>query len=230
MQLTNIQVAKILFSTFEMTELKSTGKSERFWNNVSKRFGNSNRSMSSPALQFIKQNADNYFKPTDRILDIGCGPGDITLELARKTKEVFATDISEGMIEAATQKADERNYKNIQFIRTDLSDNSFQPYSFDVITAFNMLQYVPDKKILIGKIFELLKPQGLFLSSTACLRERKSFLRFTLAGLTTLNIVPEIGKYTTPELEKEIEESGFTIIEASDISKVPERLIIAKKG
>jgi len=213
-----------------MTELKSTGKSERFWNNVSKRFGNSNRSMSSPALQFIKQNADNYFKPTDRILDIGCGPGDITLELARKTKEVFATDISEGMIEAATQKADERNYKNIQFIRTDLSDNSFQPYSFDVITAFNMLQYVPDKKILIGKIFELLKPQGLFLSSTACLRERKSFLRFTLAGLTTLNIVPEIGKYTTPELEKEIEESGFTIIEASDISKVPERLIIAKKG
>ena len=213
-----------------MTELKSTGKSERFWNNVSKRFGNSNRSMSSPALQFIKQNADNYFKPTDRILDIGCGPGDITLELARKTKEVFATDISEGMIEAATQKADERNYKNIQFIRTDLSDNSFQPYSFEVITAFNMLQYVPDKKILIGKIFELLKPQGLFLSSTACLRERKSFLRFTLAGLTTLNIVPEIGKYTTPELEKEIEESGFTIIEASDISKVPERLIIAKKG
>jgi len=213
-----------------MTELKSTGKSERFWNNVSKRFGNSNRSMSSPALQFIKQNADNYFKPTDRILDIGCGPGDITLELARKTKEVFATDISEGMIEAATQKADERNYKNIQFIRTDLSDNSFQPYSFDVITAFNMLQYVPDKKILIGKIFELLKPQGLFLSSTACLRERKSLLRFTLAGLTTLNIVPEIGKYTTPELEKEIEESGFTIIEASDISKVPERLIIAKKG
>jgi len=213
-----------------MTELKSTGKSERFWNNVSKRFGNSNRSMSSPALQFIKQNADNYFKPTDRILDIGCGPGDITLELARKTKQVFATDISEGMIEAATQKADERNYKNIQFIRTDLSDNSFQPYSFEVITAFNMLQYVPDKKILIGKIFELLKPQGLFLSSTACLRERKSFLRFTLAGLTTLNIVPEIGKYTTPELEKEIEESGFTIIEASDISKVPERLIIAKKG
>jgi len=50
-----------------------------------------------------------------------------------------------------------------------------------------------------------------------------------MAGLTGLKIVPEIIFYKTSELENEIKESGFTIIEATDIAKLPERFIIARK-
>ena len=212
-----------------MIEPKQMDKTVKFWDNVSKLFGNTNRTMNSPALQTIRQNANKYFTSTDKILDIGCGPGDITFEIARKTQEVFATDISEGMIDAAKQKAVEHNINNIQFFRTDLLDKNFQTASFDVITAFNMLQYVPAKQHLYEKIHEFLKPQGLFISSTVCLRERKSALRFMMAGLTRLKIVPEILFYKTSELESEIKESGFTIIEAKDIAKHPERFIIATK-
>ena len=213
----------------EMIEPKRIDKSERFWDNVSKRFGNSNRTMNSPALQTIRQNADKYFTPTDKILDIGCGPGDITFEIARKTQEVFATDISEGMIDAAKQKAVGQNINNIKFFRTDLFNKNFQTASFDVITAFNMLHYVTVKQPLYDKIYEYLKPQGFFISSTACLRERKSALRFMMAGMSTFNIGPEILFYKTSELESEIEDSGFTIIEAIDIARLPERFIIARK-
>lgn len=212
-----------------MIVTKHIDKSERFWDNVSKRFSNSNRTMRSPALTTIKQNAYKYFTPTDKILDVGCGPGDLTFEIARKTQEVYATDISEGMIEAAKNKAFKQNINNIQFFRSDLNDISFQSASFDVITAFNMLQYVTVKQDLYNKIYELLKPQGLFISSTACIRERKSALRIIMTGLTMLKIVPEILFYKTSELENEMRESGFTILEATDISKVPERFIIARK-
>jgi len=212
-----------------MIEPKSLDKSGKFWNNISKLFSNSNRTMNSPALQTIKQSADKYFAPNDMILDIGCGPGDITFEIARKTQLVYATDISEGMIKAAKQEAVKLNISNIQFIKTDLIDTNFQTGSFDVITAFNMLQYIPDKQHLYDKILEFLKPQGLFISSTPCLRERKSAPRYILKGLTTLKIVPDILFYKVSELENEMKDSGFTIIEATDLAKLPERFIIARK-
>lgn len=212
-----------------MVKPEQLNKSERFWDSVSKRFRDSNRMMNSPALRTVRQNAGKYFTSTDKILDIGCGPGDITLEMARKTQEVYATDISEGMIGVAKQKAIIENISNIHFIQTDLFDMEFQSGSFDVITAFNMLQYVNVKQKLYDKIYELLKPQGLFISSTVCFRERRSALRFTMAGLTALKIVPEILFYKKSELESKIQESGFTINYASDISKLPERFIIAIK-
>ena len=212
-----------------MTEPKRLDKSEIFWDNVSKLFCSSKRTMNSPALQSVRQNAGNFFKPNDTVLDFGCGPGDITFEIARQTQQVYATDISEGMIEAAKQKAGEQNISNIQFIKTNLFDGNFQTNSLDVITAFNVLHYITIKKQLFAKFNELLKPQGFFISSTAYLRERKSALRFLMSGLTTLKIVPETLFYKTSELENEIKEAGFTIVEASNIAKLPERFIIARK-
>lgn len=199
---------------------------KKFWNTVSKLFGNPNLTMNSPALLRIKQYAVKYFNPGDTVLDFGCGPGDITVEIAKKTKHVYAVDLSEGMVKAGVQKAKEQNIENVKFLNTDLFDRSFQNTSFDVITAFNVLQYIQDKNELYQKIHELIKPQGLFISTTACLRERHSPLRFLLSGLTLLGIVPKIIFYKTAELENEIKKAGFTIIETSDL---PERFIVAKK-
>lgn len=212
-----------------MEERKPTGKPEKFWDIVSKRFVNSKRTMNSPALQTIKNDVDKFFKSTDLVLDFGCGPGDITLVIAQNTQKVYATDISIGMIEAAKEKACEQSISNIKFIRTNLSDGKFQSNSFDKITAFNVLQYIEDKKQLYSKIHELLKPQGLFISSTVCFRERKSAHRFLMAGLTKLKIVPKIFLYKTSELENEIKDAGFKIIDAMNIAKIPDRFIIARK-
>ena len=134
-----------------MMEPKRIDKSEKFWDNIAKRFGSSKRTMNSPALQAVRQNADTYFKPADKVLDFGCGVGDITCEIARNTQEVYATDISEGMIEAGKQKAYERSINNIKFIRTNLFDGKFQSGSFDVVTAFNVLHYIEDKNNCMTK-------------------------------------------------------------------------------
>ncbi|MGQ1788508.1 MULTISPECIES: class I SAM-dependent methyltransferase [unclassified Saccharicrinis] len=212
-----------------MEEQKPIGKPEKFWDIVSRRFVNSTRTMNSAALQTIKKDVNKFFKSTDIVLDFGCGPGDITLVIAQNAQKVYATDISTGMIDAAKKKASEQNISNIKFTRTNLFDGKFQSNSFDKITAFNVLQYIEDKKQLYSKIHELLKPQGLFISATACLRERKSALRFLMAGLTKLKIVPKIFLYKTSELENEMKGAGFKIIEATNIAKVPERFIIAQK-
>lgn len=212
-----------------MTEKQRTNKSEKFWDSVSKRFGGSDKEMMSPAFQHIKQNAEKYFNETDNVLDIGCGPGDITLEIARIAKSVHGIDISAGMIEAAEQKANSQNIATAKFSNADLFNESFQNKLFDTVSAFNVLHYIHDKKDFYRRIHELLKPNGLFISSTACLRERVSLLRFLMSGLTAFKFVPKMIFYKTAELETEIKEVGFTILESFNITKLPERFIIARK-
>lgn len=211
-------------------ETRQKDKAEKFWDTVSKRFGNPNRTINSPALLTVRQNSDKYFKRTDTVLDFGCGQGDITFEIAQKTKEVYGIDYSKGMIVAAHQMTKEHNLENVKFLKTDLFDGSFQNNSFDVITAFNVLHYIYDKNELYKKIYELLKPQGLFISSTACLRERLSTLRFIMSGLTSFGVVPKMIFYKTRELENEIEKADFTLVETTNITKFPERFIVAKKN
>jgi len=93
--------------------IKQKSKAEKFWDTVAKRFGKPNQTMNSPALLTVKQNSDKYFKPTSTILDFGCGTGDITFEMVRKTQQVYGIDYSEGMVEAANQKTKEKNIKNV---------------------------------------------------------------------------------------------------------------------
>lgn len=212
-----------------MTEKQGANKSEKFWDSVSKRFGDSDKEITSPAFQQIKQSAEKYFKKTDNVLDIGCGQGDITLEIARKVKSVQGIDISAGMIEAAEQKANRQNITTAKFSKADLFNESFQNKSFDTVSTFNVLPYIHDKKDFYRRIHELLKPNGLFISSTACLRERVSLLRFLMSALTAFNFVPKTIFYKTAELETEIKEVGFTILESFNIAQLPERFIIARK-
>jgi len=214
-----------------MTEIISiqNDRAKKFWNLVSKIFDNPKRTMNSPALLTVKQNSDKYFKPTDTVLDFGCGPGDITYEIALKTKEVYGIDFSEGMVQAANKKAKEHNLENVKYLNADLFDRSFQNISFDIVTAFNVLQYIQDKNQLYKKIHEILKPQGLFISSTACLGERHSPTRFLLSALTSLRVAPKIIFYKKTELENEMKKVGFSIIKTTDIAKLPERFIIARK-
>ena len=214
-----------------MTEkdTKKKDNAKKFWDSVSKRFGKPNQTTNSPALLSVKQHSDKYFKSTDTILDFGCGTGDITLEIAGKTRKVTGIDYSDGMIDAAIQKAKEQNSGNVDFLKTDLFDINFLDHSFDVVTAFNVLHYISDKKRNYSKVYELLKPQGLFISSTACLGERYSLLRFLMAILTTIGVVPKMISYKKSDLENEIEKAGFSIVAAFDIAKLPERFIVAKK-
>ena len=80
------------------------------------------------------------------------------------------------MIETAKGKADASKVENVSFVKADIFDERYREGSFDVILAFNMLHTVPNPRDAVKRVHELLKPEGLFISVTPCLRGKMSFL------------------------------------------------------
>jgi ubiquinone/menaquinone biosynthesis C-methylase UbiE len=80
-----------------------------------------------------------------RVLDIGCGDGKITSEIAKDANQgcVIGTDISYQMIEHASKTYSSQ--ENLGFMQMDASQNKFIN-QFDIITSFNCLHWVKDQQ------------------------------------------------------------------------------------
>ncbi|MDP2216287.1 MAG: class I SAM-dependent methyltransferase [Methanolobus sp.] len=103
-------------------------------------------------------------RPEDRILEIGCGTGEFSIELSRHCKEVIAIDISDGMLEFAREKAKSGHRKNIRFIKGGFL--TFEPGDepFDAVVTQLALHHLPDfwKLIALKRINSMLKASGRF--------------------------------------------------------------------
>jgi len=84
-----------------------------------------------------------------RILDIGCGPGTITVDLAARVPEghVLGVDTSADVVAKAQAHAKEKGIKNVEFVVGDvynLAALGLHESSFDVVHAHQVLQHIPD--------------------------------------------------------------------------------------
>ncbi len=200
-------------------------KSEKFFDSVSSKSKPEPNHTASKIIESSKEflEKDNY------ILDFGCGSGAITNKLAKVAKAIDAIDISSGMLEFAKKQADENSIGNIKYMKTSIFDERFKDNTFDVVLAFNVLHYIEDMPSLLERISSLLKPNGVFISSTACLKEKRSFMRYLVLVLTKLGIMPNTNFYNKIELETLIENGNFGIIKSERISKLPEYFIVSRK-
>src|SRR5579872_4141632 len=108
--------------------------------------------------------------PGSRILDIGCGPGEWTLEIARRFPDsrVIGIDISERMIEYARYIARDQDVPNIQFELMDARQHlAFPDASFDLVNARFIVGFMTTATWpqLVREGFRLLLPGGILCSS-----------------------------------------------------------------
>lgn len=173
------------------------------------------------------ESAQRHLSSGQEVLDFGCGTGDLTLAIAEMVKSVQAIDTSPGMLEVAQAKASDVG--NVEFANSSIDDVRRPQNPFHVVTAFNVLHYVEDIEADARNVGNLLSPGGLFISSTACLGERRSLLGFLVLALTKLGIMPTTRFCRKSELENSISSGGFQIIESVKLSSLPEYFIVAKK-
>jgi trans-aconitate methyltransferase len=102
---------------------------------------------------------------TERVLDLGCGDGVLTAQIAAllSNGEVVGVDHSQGMIEVAREKQRD----NLRFVLMDIDDLDFVD-EFDMVFSNATLHWIKDHKRLLGNARRSLRRNGM--------------LRFNFAG------------------------------------------------
>jgi ubiquinone/menaquinone biosynthesis C-methylase UbiE len=98
-----------------------------------------------------------------RLLDVGCGPGSITLGLAQAVApgEVLAVDLSSDVLSEARGLAAERGVTNVRFEQGDVYGLAYPDGTFDAIYAHQVLQHVPRAVEALHEVKRLLVHGGL---------------------------------------------------------------------
>lgn len=101
--------------------------------------------------------------PSMRILDVGCGPGTITVDLAVLVPEGQVTGVehSPEVLESARALAAERDVKNIRFETGDIHALEYPDNTFDIAHAHQVLQHVGDPVQALREMRRVVKPGGL---------------------------------------------------------------------
>lgn len=95
------------------------------------------------------------------LLDVGAGPGTITVDLAARVAHVTATEIGEPQLALSRNFAAERGVDNIAFSVEDVHTLSFEDASFDVVHAHQVLQHVADPVLALREMGRVARPGGL---------------------------------------------------------------------
>jgi 2-polyprenyl-3-methyl-5-hydroxy-6-metoxy-1,4-benzoquinol methylase len=204
-------------------------KSEKFWNRAADQSDKQDNEMDQTYIKTI-ENTKTHLNSSDIVLDYACGTGIITNEIAGNVKKIHAIDITSKMIEVAKRKAGGRNIENIHFAQSTIFDERFKRETFNVILAFNILHLLEDTQKVIQRINELLKPGGLFISSTACMGEKSKFLGVFISLLSKIGIFPYLKILKISELEDLIDRGNFQIVETENLNSTTSNyFIVAKK-
>ncbi|WP_328906831.1 class I SAM-dependent methyltransferase [Streptomyces sp. NBC_00234] len=102
-------------------------------------------------------------RPGMAVLDIGCGPGTITADLAALVApgRVTAVDITDDILGRAAEVAAERGLDNVEFATADVHALDFPDDSFDVVHAHQVLQHVGDPVQALREMRRVCRPGGI---------------------------------------------------------------------
>ena len=161
-----------------------------------------------------------HLKPGQRVLDLGCGPGSVSVGLARGVMpggELHGVDMAESQVELARALAAAQGLSGLAFHVADVINLPFEDGSFDVVHGHDILAHVPDTRAVLSEAMRVLKPGGLLgcreLVCESCytypdfgvMRESWNIFEDIIA---TDGGHPQMGK----ELKRHLAEAGFADI------------------
>lgn len=152
-----------------------------------------------------------YLNSDSQLLEFGCGSGGTAIYHAPFVRHVVATDISGKMIEIAKQKAIEAGIGNIHFQQGTLGCLDAHDESFDAVLGLNVLHLLDDVDGAIQKVYQLLKKDGVFVSSTSLIGEVNRGFRWLISAMQLLGMAPYVSRFTKDQLIAKLKAAGFCV-------------------
>jgi ubiquinone/menaquinone biosynthesis C-methylase UbiE len=104
-------------------------------------------------------------RPGMRVLDLGAGTGDTTLDAARRVGpagSVLAVDISQAMLDVLAEEAEKTGLTNITTLAGDAAALDLPAAGFDAALSANCLQFIPDVGAALRAVRRALRPGARF--------------------------------------------------------------------
>ncbi len=153
----------------------------------------------------------SYFTPAMQLLEFGCGTGSTAIIHAPHVKHIKAIDVSPKMIEIAKHKAQQQGINNIDFEVSSIDDLTVEDESMDMVLGLSILHLLKNKDQVIKRVHQMLKPGGLFVTSTACLGDHMKFFKWIGPIGHFIGLLPTINVFSVQELEQAMLTAGFKI-------------------
>lgn len=152
-----------------------------------------------------------YFRPDMNVLEFGCGTGSTAIVHAPHVKTYHAIDVSPKMIAIAQRKLADTGIDNLTFSAAPIEEVEVADGSLDAVLGLSILHLLNDHDAAIRRVYKMLKPGGVFVSSTACLSDNMSFLRYILPIGRVLGLTPPVKFFSRQDLDNSMTAAGFRI-------------------
>jgi len=185
-------------------------QSSRFWDKIAERY--SKRPVADEAAYQKKlQVTREYFRPDTEVLEFGCGTGSTAISHSPYVRHIQAIDISPKMIEIARGKADQGNVENVTFEQSTIEQICVPDQSLDAVLGLSILHLLDKKEEAIAKVHRMLKPGGVFVTSTICIGDTMRFFKVIAPVGKFLGLMPLVKVFTTEDLVTCLTDAGFEI-------------------
>lgn len=182
----------------------------RFWDRIAEKYART-PVPDEAAYQQKLDTSRRYLKPHMDVVEFGCGTGTTALVHATSVKRIHAVDTSAKMIEIAQRKASQAGVDNVEFTQTDLLSLPLAEASVDAVLGLNVLHLLDNRRETIQRAYDLLKPGGVFITSTPCVAETLPFIRYIAPIGSWLGLMPMVQVFSIAQLEGEMAACGFAI-------------------
>lgn len=180
--------------------------------------------------QFLTLVYELKFRGSEKVLDIGTGPGELSMQIAAQLTNggyLKGIDLSGNMVRLARKTAASHKQSNVHFETGDALNLNFDDDTFDVVVSSNAFPWVPDRIKFLHEVYRVLKPGGQFglvALSNNCYKEFGS--AFKKAAINSPHLFPQ-GKpfeimgaklHSLIELSKLVSRTGFTVTKDFQLS------------
>ena len=204
-------------------------QANRFWDKIAEKYSKQPIADEAAYEKKLAVTRD-YFRTDMNVLEIGCGTGSTAILHAPYVKHIRAIDFSASMIAIAQGKAEAARIHNVTFEQVAIEDLDGPAQSLDVVLGLSILHLLPDKEGAIAQVYQMLKPGGIFVTSTTCIGDTMSWFKLIGPIGRLLGLLPFVAIFTTQALEDSLTNAGFELDYQWQPSKGSAVFIVAKKS
>ncbi len=201
----------------------------RFWDRIADKY--SKQPISNEEVYQRKLAMTQERLSTDmRVFEYGCGTGGTALIHAPRVAHVHAIDVSPNMIDIAKKKQAEAGVDNVTFEVSGIDAFQAADASCDAVLALSVLHLVEDPARIIAKSSAMLRPGGVFISSTFAAEDQARWLKFVAPiGKAIGKFPPVLKSFGLNDLKRWHAQAGLEIEEEWRTGRMNADFLIARK-